>query len=384
MSEIVRLDNRQDKFGYYQVSDLKFYSKLEAIEHEKKSGKPIKWHFNSEVFTSYDWSVEPTESLSELYRVRAQQLRDDYDYLVLWLSGGADSTNILNTFINNDIKLDEVASYVNYDATKSTTGVLNGEVYNRAAVLATQAQCKQPHLQHRIIDLSKLTVDFYSAKNRLDWIYCMNAHFSPNNVARQDIKLAVPDWRKMFDSGKRVAFIGGIDKPQVINLNNNYYFRFVDIFMDNLVSPYQQLENRPWEFTEPFYWAPECAKMLIKQGHVVKNFIKNSPTFKYSKLATSVAITVDKTVRYLDEDCINQLIYPGWEPNIWQAKSPSLITSFRDQWFFNSEKSNHFRQGWEFGLKELWQSILPHHKRNRDNILHGLAPYISGAYNLGN
>lgn len=383
MSKIVQLNNFQDRFGFYQVGDLKFYSKLEAIECEKKTGKPINWHFNSEVFECYDWSVEPSESLAELYRIRAQQLRDDYDYLVLWLSGGSDSTNILNTFINNDIKLDEVASYVNYDATKSTTGVLNGEIYNQATVLATQAKEKQPQLHHRIIDLSKMTVDFYSDKNRLDWIYCMNAHFSPNNVARQNIKLSVPEWRQLFDSGKRVAFIGGIDKPQVININNNYYFRFVDIFIDNLVSPYQQIENRPWEFTEPFYWAPECAKMLIKQGHVIKNFIKNKSPLLYSTQATGVVQTVNGNLQYVDENTISQLIYPDWKLNQWQAKSPSLITSYRDQWFFNIGESERPRQGWEFGLKKLWESILPHHKKDRTNILHGLKPYISGAYNLG-
>lgn len=383
MSNIIQSSNRQDKFGYYQVGNLKTYSKLLAIEHEKKTGQAIQWHFNSEVFDSYDWSVEPTESLSELYRIRAQQLRDDYDYLVVWLSGGADSANILKTFIDNDIKLDEVASYVNYEATKSTDGMLNGEVYNYATVLSTNAQKQQPHLKHRLVDISKLTVDLYSANNRLDWIYSINAHLSPNNVARQNIKLAVPEWRQMFDSGKRVAFIGGIDKPQVVNLNNDYYFRFVDFFIDSIVTPLHQEENQPWDFSELFYWDPKCAKMLIKQGHIIKRYIKHNPNFLATTRQTSVSITANNKIQYLDDNIINQLIYPGQELNPWQYKSPSVIASTRDQWFFNFENSDRARQGWEFGFKEFCRLLLPHHKKMQNNALQKITPYISGGYNLG-
>jgi len=49
-----------------------------------------------------------SESLDFLYALRARQLREKYDYLVLYFSGGADSTNILKTFIDNNIFLDEI------------------------------------------------------------------------------------------------------------------------------------------------------------------------------------------------------------------------------------------------------------------------------------
>jgi asparagine synthetase B (glutamine-hydrolysing) len=101
---------RQDKFGFYQVGDFRTYSKFEAIEQHTKTNKKLQWNFNDTIYRSYKWDQEPKESLSELYRQRAQQIREQYDYVVLWFSGGADSTNILNAFIDNNIKLDEVAS----------------------------------------------------------------------------------------------------------------------------------------------------------------------------------------------------------------------------------------------------------------------------------
>lgn len=59
-------------------------------------------------FEEADWSKEPTKSLQQLYKERAQQLRDKYNYLIVYFSGGADSITVLNSFINNNIHLDEV------------------------------------------------------------------------------------------------------------------------------------------------------------------------------------------------------------------------------------------------------------------------------------
>jgi hypothetical protein len=52
-----------DKFGVYRVGNLKFYSKLEAIEMHAKTGTHPHWDFNETVFDSYDWTQEPEESL---------------------------------------------------------------------------------------------------------------------------------------------------------------------------------------------------------------------------------------------------------------------------------------------------------------------------------
>ena len=207
--------SRQDKLGFYQTGNFKTYSRFEAAEKSVKSGHVPHWNFNDEIYGCLDWTQEPTESLGELYRQRAQQLRDEYDYLVLWFSGGADSTNILNSFVNNSIKLDEVASYVNYEATKDSYSWLNAEIYHVAAPVVDKAKLKQPGLQHRILDQSQLTIDLFSEKSaKFDWIYNVNTHISPNACARRDIKLTVPYWRKLFDSGKKVGFIYGVENPQ--------------------------------------------------------------------------------------------------------------------------------------------------------------------------
>jgi hypothetical protein len=63
-----------------------------------------------------DWQKEPSLSLKEIYKLRAKQLRKQYDHITFYFSGGSDSITALNAFTQNDILLDEIVVYVNTDS----------------------------------------------------------------------------------------------------------------------------------------------------------------------------------------------------------------------------------------------------------------------------
>jgi hypothetical protein len=90
---------------YYQVGPKQFQSKILAITESTVSGQPVEFIFNDQLYSKFNWTVEPDLTLEQLYAARAWELRNKYDYLVLHFSGGADSTNILETFIKNNIFL---------------------------------------------------------------------------------------------------------------------------------------------------------------------------------------------------------------------------------------------------------------------------------------
>jgi len=105
-----------DRYGYYQVGDTRTYSRYERMDLLHQHPCDWRWVYNDNFFSQYDWTREPTESLDELYKQRAEQLRRDYDYLVLYYSGGYDSANLLHAFLDNDIYPDEIAIfYSRYD-----------------------------------------------------------------------------------------------------------------------------------------------------------------------------------------------------------------------------------------------------------------------------
>ena len=79
-----------------------------ALIEEKKTGYTIEWIFNDNVYGNIDWTIPIETPLIDLYKKRACQLREEYDYLILYYSGGADSTNVLHAFIDNNIFIDEI------------------------------------------------------------------------------------------------------------------------------------------------------------------------------------------------------------------------------------------------------------------------------------
>jgi hypothetical protein len=379
-------NNNFDKFGFYQVGKHKFYSKLEAAHLRDTSGLPMTWNFNESVYSAQPWDIEPPQSLAELYRQRAQQLRDKYDYLVLWFSGGADSTNVLDSFIENNIKLDEVASYVNYEATGDRFNFLNGEVFNVAIPKIEEVKQKQPGINHTIIDLSTMIMDHFTAKEtKFDWIYHMNGYLNPNNASKQDIKLAVPRWRDMIAAGKRVCFIHGIDKPRVNELNGKFYFRFVDM-VDGAVSANVQILNRPWEFDELFYWTPDLPEIVIKQAHVLKRFLKQATSATPGITTENIGLVstvFDKKLHWVTLDTVHHLIYPMWKPVLYQAKAPSLFFTPRDEWFFKLPDLDPAKYSWRVGLEHIWKITPDNLKKDPSKIEKGFKLFNSKIYEIG-
>lgn len=388
MTIVYKYNERQDKFGYYTVDNLKFYSKFDAMLAEQRTGNALKWNFNDHIYSSYNWSQEPTDSIDELYRQRAQQLRDQYDYLVLWFSGGADSANILNAFIEHDIKLDEVVSWTNLDATGDRENSLNAEIFNFATVLADRAKQKQPNLKHRIVDISRSTMEFYSQNdNKFDWMYYASAHYSPNTLARQNIALTVRDWTEMFTAGKKVGFIYGIEKPSVSEFNGQFYFKFSDMCIDVANSSIIQILDRPWEFNELFYWSPDCPEIVIKQAHLIKRYLTTTRNVseyepRKSMTAAPVQTVIDKNISFMRNDVMHRIIYPWWEPNPWQYKSPSNIVSIKDNWFFDQTDNEQSKRVWKMGIEELWRRTPDKWKYDPADVSKGIRSCLSPIYKL--
>ena len=104
---MIKFENNS-KLGYYTVGDKKFHSKPLALLAATESNQFPEWDFNKQSFAAVDWSLEPVTDIRNLYRLRAQQLRQQYDYIRLEFSGGSDSTTVLYSFVNNGIHIDEV------------------------------------------------------------------------------------------------------------------------------------------------------------------------------------------------------------------------------------------------------------------------------------
>jgi len=377
------------KFGYYSVKDQLFFSKIEAMECSLRNNCPISYHYNDDAFLSADWTVEPTKSLSELYQQRAQQIRDQYDHIVLFYSGGADSHNMLESFVSAGIKIDEIASFHSYAADGDQSSSFNREIFETAIPYVEKLKAQQLldiNTPHRLIDMSDIIVKFSQDINWLDFPYMANSSVSINNVARAFLRKYIVEWRDLIDSGKRVCLVWGHDKPRIMH-DQKFYLQFLDIF-DNCVSTINQQTATPGYFDELFYSTPDLPELVIKQAHTIKNFLETATaehpflTEHVTGLGHVVKHYPDKTCKslWLTQDAQSYLLYPWFKPELYYEPKPKdIINSKRDRWFwqdqFISQKFTTVVTGLATQFGETWLNINPGSRATKN--------YRSARYYIG-
>lgn len=351
-----------NKFGFYQVNDRQTFSKFEALEWSKQQKSPILWNFNEEIFSQYDWTLEPTVDLWELYKQRARQIRDQYDYCVIWYSGGADSHNMLMAWIEAGCKIDEIAVTWDFQTTGQAYNHHNSEISHVVIPDIKTLKDKGLKFKFRLIDIPELSLsllDKFSGK----FEYYVNHYASVNSGGKSLLREHISDYQKIIEN-KKLAFIWGKDKP-FINYENNKYFSYFFDDVDNCINPYvQQKYNQGW-YDELFYWTPDLPLLPIKQAHIIKNFLRicNDENF-YQKNINATWYNA-KLNKWLKMDVLKKLIYPKWSLDTFvESRTPSYIFSERDTWLWksNSEKVNQYKKTIKYYLNNIDygdSSILP-------------------------
>lgn len=377
------LDDKR-RYGYYQIGPLWSYSKLEAYELGAASGHPVTWHYNPDTYNQFDWANEPPGSLNFWYEQRARQIRDQYDYLVLWYSGGADSDNILETFVRNNIFIDEIAQYHNLGASDGNKqSWTNREVFE-TSVPATQKLLENnptyQHTRHRLVDMSDLQKDILTiSENQWDFFYKVNQYTATNTLARSRIRETVPDYQRLIEQGKRVCFIWGIEKPKIMIENNQYYVCFQDGQDHGVTAGAQQLD-RKWEYDEFFYWAPDLPQLPCKQAHVIRKYIEQVTPADVDgvHLCTGPRYTDEWGTQQIDLDLtstavdfvkqgiiyrltlrgMHRIIYSYWKPDAVVCGKPAgHLFNPRDTWLWKSHAPDIGQRFFTGGLLYMRQKI---------------------------
>jgi hypothetical protein len=369
-----------DKFGFYQAGDIKTYSKIEAIEAQKRTGHFPEWNFNRSVFDRVNWKVEPPGQLWDYYKARARQIRESYDYCVLFYSGGSDSHNLLSAWIDEGCYIDEIASYCYFDA-GGRDAFMNDEV-DRVAIPLVNELAKTQAINYRLIDFSQ---DVAESVKELDddWAYLSNFHWTPNAKAIIKWRQRIKEYQDLISAGKRVCFVWGSDKPKIF-WDGKLYFQFVDI-IDNCISPYTQNNYQNGYYDELFYWTPDMPELLVKQSHVIKQFVETVHDAKFYDVSgrkDTHGAAYNKIIKgYLTPHALKQVIYPKWDPATYVAgKSSSRVWSVRDEWFVhgNLQASQQFR---DFS-RSFFSSLDPYWLSDPLDYLKGVKGSVSPKYYL--
>lgn len=360
--------SEKNKFGYYTVGSYCTYSKYDAQKISSSTGQTVHWNFNDTDFSLHNWTIEPTVSLDELYRQRAQQIREKYDYIVLWYSGGSDSHNIAEVFRKNNIHLDEIAIYVNsegkagFDVSSTNT---NAEPVRVGVPYTTYYKQQSPGTNIRMFDMFPLIVEKLQDPNFLETArYAINNIGGPHHLVKPFIR-EHPDYQKIINSGKSVCFIWGCDKPRVSCVDKKWFLEFTDL-VDGSVRAQTQMLNNSTDHDEFFYWSPDLVPLIIKQAHIVKNYFSSAEGskalysdkklddfFKNNKPSVKLGSGIDFFRCRINgvmplADRIRNLIYPDWSTDTFSIGKSSTgeLYGARDLWLYESNveniKNNYF------------------------------------------
>jgi hypothetical protein len=329
------------------MSNIECYS---VIKYELISGKKhqIRKHmtkcffspiFNDDEYSSIDWGVPIQENLDELYRRRAQQLRDSYDYLALYFSGGADSSNMLRAFLTNNIFIDEIVMQspepvkkTFNDKDTSDANVYSEIPYSAVPILNELKNLIHPNTVIRYQDTSQGLIELF---NHEDWFeqHPFGVTLALNPLARQHTAFTDAHILKLCDTGKRTAQLIGTDKPLLMYDGKDYYSYFLDVTA--LHAPPVDLTKREISdkayHTEFFYWTPDMPEIAIKQAQEVK---------QHCELDIRIRTSVCNINTHIGElrSILHPIIYPSSSEVLFQVSKGTLTGGGlrkKDQWFWD-------------------------------------------------
>ena len=198
--------------SYYQVGEKRFLNAFLAYYESYQTNQKLYCYIDEEEFDRINWKQEPELDLETLMDQKAKHLREKYDVLVFYWSGGTDSQTLFNVFKRNNIFLDRIVICCDEKSDK-----LPGFLYNW--ILRNHYDPRTVIYQYSPHDVKEFGV-FDSAS----WV-THNSAFMPvyqrSGPSDLDFQLN-SEWYP----GKNFAMVSGHEKPDLVFENNTWYTRY--------------------------------------------------------------------------------------------------------------------------------------------------------------
>lgn len=395
--------------GYYTIGDKIFTSKVEACLHATKvynqlqlthnidPKQIIKWHFHNDVFSKYNWKLESEKSLDELYDERAKNLRQQYDYIIVSYSGGADSHNVVMSFLRQNLHIDEIVVTYFHEITKNYSVVDPNNTLPRNFHEAEYQLQIRPRLQElsaamprtkiSILDTTQSVIDFFDKNSDESWIFKVREELNPVDAARYNLSKFAAIERNL-DTNKKIAIIMGVDKAKVKidERNNEVFIQFIDRTTNQVPigEHLKQYNNVTMEF---FYWSPNACELLCKQAHTVKKWLEENEFLQKFFKTNFVRL---KDHRVVTDRILRNVLYSTWKKEWFQSdKCQHDWYAEHDEWFIQGLANTVQHSLWQSGINFVITHCEPYlqyyldNKKMPDGLLRWTQSYSIGyLYNI--
>lgn len=340
--------------SYWECNGKKFKNKLLALEQSNHSLDSIKFYYANSAFAEVNWKTEPTESWYNLMVLRAHQLRDQYDYIRFWYSGGVDSQTILEVFLEQKIFIDEICVNL-VSPVDQFIGAANIE-QNLVAIPFLKSI--EGQLKNTKITINKLGSTHFSKLINDDWI-----------TSQMDMSMIQDQPMALYQTGilkekNNYCDLQGGDKPTLQKEGDQFYAVFVDETFALRITSIN---------LEDFYITPDFPQLHIKQCHMVANHIRNF----YPDIGNGFVFSGNFKKKVEIASGIRRPLYApidaGKGTNVVGAKSNFLFNQAKNA---NLTIANKYTDYLNF-----YQQTIPH-LFNQGSIKDGFVGIISQRYKL--
>jgi hypothetical protein len=239
--------------SYYYTDTNKFYNPFAMFAYSAlntPSTRPL-FYFYDDEFDKLDWTIEPQESFELLMEIRAKQLREKYDRLVLFFSGGTDSITIYNTYKRLNIHLDEIVITYhaddNYGHTTKCVQWLKDNIYDSTTVITALSRDGYPVRYESFKDDFLVDNSFRYAVNTFNGTY-------ESMCKIQELP--------RFKNNNSVIILG-LEKPHIFFKDDAWYTSH----LDKLFAPFLNIAATEW-----FFITPDLPQLHLKQTHLLKRY----------------------------------------------------------------------------------------------------------------
>ena len=331
--------------GYYRVGDKVYTSKFEALLIATNTKQKVTFHFYDEIWDYTINSFNPDNiNLLEMYKERAQQIRDKYDYLVLHFSGGSDSVTVLQAFIHNGIKLDEV--YVKWPVKLLKSGIYTPDINNTDpsnmlsewdfSIKPKLDWLKEHHPEIKIVvhdwtdDLYKFDIKSLNENLlfRHNQTYGLTAFVFAELISESSIE--------MENKGLSVAQIYGVEKPSMIYFDEKK--EFFTFFNDIITTVGFQHAHGKTDLNNrvDFFTTFDYPQMTIARTYAMLKYFKNNPSKLYLIDSNNKYLPTDERVNRINEyqQLCSIILYPNWNINTFQVRKHDVLNRKFIPWYY--------------------------------------------------
>lgn len=242
------------KVWTWSCNNRTFLDKITAVRESVREDKPVYYHA-PQGYDQFAWFEESADSWEQTLKNRALQIRQSSKKINLLFSGGCDSTKMLQSFVTNNIFIDEITCLKH--------GILEADF--------EVTEVAEPYLKKikHLIPKTKITIKNLTAKDYEN--YYNDPYWAEKQTWANHIRFRLThplmDNTLFLQSDTDTVHVLGRDKPHLVYHNSDWYTYFLDVDIET-----NQFMNNS---NCVFFYADDPA-IHAKQCHILKNYIEKN------------------------------------------------------------------------------------------------------------